>query len=240
MTVQRNHPTGSAIVTPRRRVALVLAGCGAKDGSEITEATSLLVALSQEGFEVQAYAPDRPQHHVIDHLRMAEVAGTQRNILEEAARIARGKVLPLPSLTADRADAIVFAGGFGAAKNLCTFAFAGADATLMGDVRDALVPFLKARKPAAALCIAPVVLALGAREIGARGARLTLGDGGAPSVAAITAWGATHVPCAVDDCVIDEDLRFVSAPAYMYDDATPADIFASAKALVRGLRTLLG
>jgi len=40
------------------------------------------------------------------------------NVLEESARIARGNIKPLSQLTAGQFDAIVFPGGFGAAKNL--------------------------------------------------------------------------------------------------------------------------
>ena len=39
----------------------------------------------------------------------------------ESARIARGKVAPLANLTSTEFDAIVFPGGFGAAKNLFVF-----------------------------------------------------------------------------------------------------------------------
>lgn len=228
------------VVTPRHRIALVLAGCGAKDGAEITESVSLLIAFAQAGFETHVFAPNRPVAHVIEHRTFTEAQNETRNILTEAARIARGRISPISALRADDFDALAFAGGFGAAKNLCTFAFAGKDATLHADVKDALLPFLRAGKPVAALCIAPVLLALGARELGVRGARLTLGDGsGRDAVTAIQAWGASHVPTPVDQACVDETFRLVTAPAYMYDSATPADIFASATALTQGVRTLL-
>lgn len=226
-----------------RGVALVLAGCGAKDGTEITEAVSLLVALSQAGFQTSVFAPARAQTQVVNHLTGQEVVKESRDILEESARIARGKVAPLARLAGRGHEpfaAVVVAGGFGTVKNLCDFAFAGVEATLKPDVREALLPFLEARKPLAALCIAPVILALAARDGGVTGARLTLGDGSAEAaVRAIEAWGAVHVPCAPGKAVVDADGRFVSAPAYMYDDASPADVFASATALVDGLGTLL-
>nr|XP_006137952.1 ES1 protein homolog, mitochondrial isoform X2 [Pelodiscus sinensis] len=49
------------------RVAVVLSGCGVYDGTEIHEASAILVHLSRGGAEVQMYAPDIPQMHVIDH-----------------------------------------------------------------------------------------------------------------------------------------------------------------------------
>ena len=221
------------------RVALVLAGCGAKDGAEITESVSLMVALAQAGFSTSVFAPDRPTAHTINHFTGKE-EGTPRNILTEAARIARGKVSSLSHLKADDFDALVFAGGFGAAKNLCNFAFAGQDATLQNDVKTALIPFFKAHKPIAALCIGPVVVALGAREAGITGIHLTLGDGSAvDAVRAVELWGAVHVPTAVDAACVDKLHRIVTSPAYMYDHATPADIFASATALVKDLQEVL-
>ena len=41
-----------------------------------------------------------------------------RNVLVESARIARGNISPLSTLSATSYDAVVFPGGFGAAKNL--------------------------------------------------------------------------------------------------------------------------
>jgi enhancing lycopene biosynthesis protein 2 len=228
-----------AVTTPAYTAAVVLAGCGAMDGAEITEAVSLLVQLSQFGFQVRVFAPDRPHVHTINHLTRT-VSGSPRQILEEAARIARGKISPLEELHADDFDVVAFAGGFGVAKNLCNFAFAGSDATLQPDVRRVLVDAQKSGKVLAALCIAPVLLALLAREISLKGVRLTLGNGGArEAVQAVEQWGATHVACSVRQACVDPTNRMVTAPAYMDDMATPADIFASAQALVSGIVQLL-
>jgi enhancing lycopene biosynthesis protein 2 len=222
------------------RIALILAGCGAKDGTEITEAVSLLIALSQKGYSVRSFAPDRATHHVIDHLTGAEVPSDKRNQQHEAARIARGKVEALSSLKAGDFEAVVIAGGFGVVKNLCNFAFAGVDAALHDDVKSALLPFVQQNKVCAALCIAPVVLALLCREANRKGVRLTLGSGAArDAVATIEKWGAVHQPTRSGEACVDSEFGFVSAPAYMYDDATPADIMASASALVDGISTLI-
>lgn len=233
-------PSRRTVHTPQRKVAVVLAGCGAKDGAEITEAVSLLVALSEAGIEARLFAPNRPLHHTIDHLHKKEVA-EKRNILVEAARIARGDIAPIESLDVARFDALAFGGGFGVAKNLCNYAFAEVDARLFDDVKVPLVGFLRAKKPVAALCIAPIVVALGVREIGIKSAKLTLGDGSdKAAVSAIEKWGLRHVPCANNEACVDTENRLVSSPAYMLADATPADIFASARALVAGLDTLWG
>lgn len=224
----------------KKRVALVLAGCGAKDGSEITETVSLLVALTQRGYDCQFFAPDRPQHHTVNHLT-GQDGEMPRNILAESARIARGKVRPLTELRPDEFDALALPGGFGSAKNLFNFALAGMDASLHADMAPVLLAFARQKKPIAALCIAPMMLALVARELGVRGARITLGGGDArDAISAIESWGGTHVPCQVGEACVDETHRFVSAPAYMHADATPAGIFESAQALVDGLSRLLG
>jgi enhancing lycopene biosynthesis protein 2 len=230
----------SSKVSGQNKVALILAGCGARDGAEITEAVSLLIELSREGYVVQCFASDRDTHHVVDHLTGKDVSTETRNQLTEAARIARGHVKPLQQLKVADFDAVVLAGGFGVANNLCNFAQAGAEAQLFDDVRAALLPFLQNGKVAAALCIAPVVLALLAREAGLRGVELTLGSGDAlDAVRSIESWGAVHKPTRPGEACVDSVHRMASAPAYMYDDATPADVFASAQALVKGIGTLI-
>jgi enhancing lycopene biosynthesis protein 2 len=217
-----------------QRVALVLAGCGSRDGAEITEAVSLLIALTQAKLDVQCFAPDRAQHHTFNHLTKREEPGEVRNMLTEAARIARSDIEPLTALKAENFGSLVFAGGFGVAKNLCNFAFAGAEATLAPDVKEAILPFLRDKKPVAALCIAPVVLALAAREMGWKQAKLTLGDGSAKdAIAAIEKWGMQHVPCRSGEACVDENYRLISAPAFMIDNANWADIFACANALAK-------
>lgn len=223
-----------------QRIAVILAGCGAKDGSEITEAVGLLIGLSQRGLAYDCFAPNRKTHHVVDHLTGKESAQESRNQLHEAARIARGHVQPLEQLRAQDYAGVVLAGGFGAAKNLCNYAFAGVEAKLESDVRAALLPFLQQQKPMGALCIAPVVLALVCREGNLKGVRLTLGDGSARNaVEAIERWGAVHSPTRPGEACVDQTHRMVTAPAYMYDDATPADVFASALACVDGLKSLI-
>ena len=238
-TVEFVSQPGRVVTTPTFDVALVLAGCGAKDGAEITEATSLLIHLAETGLRVRVFAPDRPSVHTVNHLT-GEIHAQGRSILVEAARIARGKVEPLDLLKAQEFDALVFAGGFGVAKNLCNFAFAGADASLAEDVKAVLADFQHHGRAMGALCIAPLLLALHAREQSLKGACITLGDGSAKAaVAAAEAWGVQHIACPVRQAVVDKRNKWVSAPAYMYDSATPGDVYASAGALVRGLRQLI-
>lgn len=222
-----------------KKCALILAGCGAKDGAEITESVSLMIAFDQAHFHVQAFAPNRSFHHVIDHAADQIVESENRNMLVESARIARGNVLPLQELAEDDYDVICFAGGFGVAKNFCNFASEGKNAVLENDVKDILFRFIRAHKIVSALCISPILLALAAKELQLKDAKITLGDGSSEAAEIVQTWGITHEPKKVHEASIDKVNRFVTAPAYMDAQASPKDIFASATSLVKGVESLL-
>lgn len=216
-----------------QKVAVVLSGCGAMDGAEITEATALLISLSQKGFDVDVFAPDREQAHVINH-KSGEPSEEKRNILVEAARIARGNIHALPELKPDFYYALAFAGGFGVAKNLCDFAFKGPEAQADKEILEVIAGFHAATKPVGALCIAPILLAIYCKEYGIKHAKITLGGkNDAGDIA--REWGIDVIETKAGQAVLDKDNCFVSAPAYMYDDANPGEIMASADALTAGL-----
>ncbi len=221
-----------------KRCALILAGCGAKDGAEITEAVSLLIALSQEGFVVTSFAPDREQYHVLNHITDTSLNSEKRNILVESARIARGNVYSLETIQESDFDVLCFSGGFGVAKNLCDFAFEGKNAVLEADIQDVLYQFIEAKKVIAGLCISPILFALAAKELNIKNVAITLGQKSSVSDT-VESWGIVHQPKQTFEACIDAQNKFVSAPAYMDDEATPADIFASAAALVHGIEQLL-
>jgi len=195
------------------RVGVVLSGCGVYDGAEIHESVLTLLALDRAGAEAVCLAPDVPQRHVVNHLTGQPAEGESRNVLVEAARIARGKVRSLAGFDAAALDALVLPGGFGAAKNLCDFAFAGAGCTVDPEVARVVREVHAARKPVGAVCIAPVILA---RLLGAEKPKLTIGtDPG--TAAAIDAMGGAHVTCGGGGAVVDADRRLVTTPAYMLD-----------------------
>ena len=212
-----------------KKFAVVLAGCGHKDGAEITEAVSLLLAIDQHHCEYQCFAPDRQQTEVVDHLTGKQVAGEKRNIMTEAARIARGNILPLDQFKAEDYDALFFPGGFGAAKNLCDYAFKGADMMVQPDVTRAILEMHEAKKPIGAMCIAPVMLA---RLI--PGVCVTLGAEGSPVADQVRGWGAEHVQTENGDvCADNEDLVFTT-PAFMLD-ASLKDIYDGAYNMVEAI-----
>ena len=193
------------------KVAIILTGCGVYDGAEIHESVLTLLALAHAGADVSCFAPDAPQHHVINHLTGEPVEGASRNQLVEAARITRGEIAPLSKLNVEDFDAVIFPGGFGAAKNTCTLAFEGkgynADQSVVKLIREVN----QAGKVLGFLCIAP---ALAAAALSDKNVRLTIGND-ADTGAALTDKGARMIDCPVDDIIVDDDLRVVSTPAYM-------------------------
>lgn len=204
-----------------------MSGCGVFDGSEISEAVMTLFFLARNGVEVDCLAPDVDQHHVINHLTGEEMPET-RNVLVESARIARGKVRDLATARAEEFDAVIFPGGFGAAKNLSNFAFAGAEAEVHPEVSRLIREVRAAEKPLGFMCIAPAVCA---KVLGDSGVALTIGRD-AETAAAIEATGARHCDCAVEELCVDAGQRIASTPAYMYDASLP-EVAAGIERLVK-------
>jgi enhancing lycopene biosynthesis protein 2 len=155
-------------------------------------------------------APDK-EFPEVNHLTGAPT-GAKRNALMESARIARGKILCLKEVKAVDLDAIVFPGGFGAAKNLCNFAEKGAKAEIHPEVARLLKEMAAAKKPICAICIAPTLVAatLG-RDYSPK---VTIGTD-AETAAAINATGSCHQDCPVTEFVVDRENKIVSTPAYM-------------------------
>src|SRR5690349_5341484 len=106
-----------------KKIAVVLSGCGNRDGTEITEAVSALIALSEAGVEYQCFAPSL-EYNVINHAT-GEATPEKRGAIVEAARIARGNIKSLSDLQPQDYDGVVFPGGFGAAKSLSSWAVDG-------------------------------------------------------------------------------------------------------------------
>ncbi len=215
----------------RPSVGVVLAGCGFLDGAEIHESVLSLYFLDRAGFDIHCFAPDKPQHHVINHLTGEPMAET-RNVLVEAARIARGKVKPLSQAQMSHIDALVIPGGYGAAKNLSDLAFRGAQAEVDGDLVRLIGEAVTAHKPIVAICISPAVVAAALHKLG-RGATLTIGhDEG--TAQAIEQLGSQHKTCAVTHAVVDEANRIISTPAYMLGPG-PKDVGAGIEEAVATL-----
>ncbi len=192
-----------------KKAAIVLSGNGVFDGSEIHEAVITLLNLQKRGVQCAFFAPDIEQAHTINHLN-GEVKTQNRNVLEESARIARGNITDLSQFNADNFDMILFVGGFGAAKNLSTFAFDGTKCKVNADVERAINNMIERGKKLGFLCIAPVIAA----RVISKGVKVTIGNDPA-TAQAINAMGATHIDCPANSFVKDQNFNTYSTPAYM-------------------------
>lgn len=196
-----------------KKIGVILSGCGVYDGSEIHETVITLLAIDRAGGEAVCMAPDIDQMHVINHLTGEVAKGETRNVLVEAARIARGNIQDLAKVSSADLDALFLPGGFGAAKNLCDFAVKGPDCEVNPEVARILREMFAAKKPVAAICIAPVILSklLGSDKIPHE---LTIGNDEG-TAAALAQMGSTHVKCPAREFIVDDSIKLVSTPAYM-------------------------
>ncbi|CAD7962868.1 unnamed protein product [Amoebophrya sp. A25] len=220
-----------------KRVAVVLAGCGVYDGSEIHEAVFTLNQLSKRKANYQCFAPNIPQMHVIDHTKGEPMEGQTRNVLVESARIARGQIQDLEKLNPSDFDAVIFPGGFGAAKNLCDLAVKGPDVTVQPGVEKVIKEFHSLGKPQGFCCIAP---GIAAKVLGQdHKVEVTLGgetEGDqwpyAGTVGAVKAVCATHVEKALSEAHIDAKNKVVTSAAYMNGTAPIHEIEESVVVMV--------
>jgi len=200
-----------------KRIAVILAGSGVYDGSELHEAVLTLLAIEMQGAQYQCFAPDIDQMHVVNH-KTGDVTSESRSVLIESARIARGNVLALSDYNPEDYDALVLPGGFGAAKNLCDFAVKGAECTIHSEVERAVLSTNKAGKAIGAMCIAPVILAKLLP-----GVELTLG-GENDAAAAASSMGAVVKTTTHGEVIVDAKHRVATTPSYMLDDANLVQI----------------
>jgi enhancing lycopene biosynthesis protein 2 len=210
-----------------KKFAVVLAGSGVFDGAEIHEATMSLYAIMKNGAEYEIFAPDIKQYHVINHITGEEM-NEERNVLIESARIARGKISPLSAFSPEDFDAILFPGGFGAAKNLSTFAFHGAEASVNTSVKKAIQDMHRLHKPIGALCISPALVALSLNEV-----EMTIGNDSG-TAEALNSLGAHHIETTHGDVVHDKKNNVFTTPCYMLD-ATILDIAQGAENIVKAM-----
>ncbi len=216
----------------KKKFGVILSGCGHQDGAEIHEATLTLWAIHKNGADYQCYAPDIRQHHVLNHISGQEMS-EQRNVLIESARIARGKVASLATFSADSVDALILPGGFGAAKNLSSYAFDGPDCKILPDVAKAIQSVHEANKPIGALCIAPVIVA----KVLADNVVLTIGQD-ETTAQNLVKMGARFQPTQHGEIAIDKAKKIVSTPCYMLDSRVD-EVATGIDKLVQALLALM-
>ncbi|MCG7532515.1 isoprenoid biosynthesis glyoxalase ElbB [Psychrobium sp. MM17-31] len=193
-----------------KKVAVILSGSGVYDGAELQESILTLLSLDRAGVSIECFAPNKAQHHVINHLTGEEDTSATRNVLEEAARINRGDVKDLTTCVAKDFDGLVVVGGFGVAKNLSNFAFEGTacqvDETALAVFKD----FATLSRPSLYMCIAPALLP----AVYGEGVELTIGND-PDTIQAIEAMGGKHIERTVEEIAVDESRNVISTPAYM-------------------------
>ena len=193
-----------------KKIAVILSGCGVYDGSEIYESVLTLLHIEECGAAYQCMAPNIEQLHVVNHLTGEVAEGEGRNVLTEAARLARGEVIDLATANADDYDALIIPGGFGAAKNLSDFAVNGGNCQVNPDVVRFTQAINSAGKPVGLICIAPAMSPL----LFGEQVKFTIGND-QETAAAVESMGGTHMNCCVDEIVTDKELKVVTTPAYM-------------------------
>ncbi len=210
-----------------KKFAVILAGSGVYDGAEIHEVTLALLAISQQGGTYQCFAPDIDQHHVINHLTGEEMNET-RNVLIESARLSRGDIKEMLDYNPADFDVLMIPGGFGVAKNLCDFAFNGANCIVNTSVEKAIKETHKAKKPIAALCISPVLLAKVLGDVD-----VTLGQDEA-TIENAEKMGATHIKTTHGEVIIDKKNKIFTTPCYMLD-ADIVQVYEGASNIVKSI-----
>lgn len=212
-----------------KHIAVILSGCGHRDGSEITEAVSTLIALSQHGVKYQIFAPNL-EFQPTNHLTSEPGPEKTRNCLIESARIARGHIHDIKDLREEKFDAVIFPGGYGAALRLSNWAEKGAGCQVLPEVQRIVKEFHRASKPIGAICIAPTLIA---KVLGSEKVTVTIGNNH-EIAQEIKKTGALHVDCPVEDFITDRLHKVITTPAYMYE-TQPDKVFQGISGLVKEL-----
>lgn len=225
------------------KIGVLLSGCGVYDGAEIQEAVLTLLAIEEIGAQAVCISIDEPQHHVINHLTGEEM-NESRNMLIEAARIARGNIVEISSISPADIDGLIIPGGFGSAKNFSKWAFSGPEGEINPKVKLLLVNLINVGKPIAALCVSPVIVAK-ALEGSSIHANLTIGSTLEASpydiesfAAGLQSTGSTTEMKTVHEILVDQKNKIVTAPCYMME-ASILDVRKNIRNAVEALRDLM-
>lgn len=204
------------------KIGVLLSGCGVYDGAEIHEAVFSLLAIEEKGFDATCIGVNKDQHHVVNHISGTEM-DEKRNMLTEAARIARGNITDISDLNLDDIDGLIIPGGFGSAKSLTSWAFDGPDGKIIKEVKDLILKLIACQKPIIALCVSPVVISK-ALESSEFKANLTIGSNQEKSPYDIDGFknglektGVSVSMKTIKEINIDYENKIISAPCYMME-----------------------
>lgn len=224
-------------------IGVLLSGCGVYDGAEIQESVLTLLAIEEIGAKALCISVDAPQHHVVNHLSGEEMPES-RNMMIEAARIARGAVKNINDINPVDIDGLVIPGGFGSAKNFTKWAFEGPDGAILPEVKLLLVNLMNVGKPIAPLCVSPVVLAK-ALEGSNYSPSMTIGTDAEPTpydidgfIAGLEKTGTSTEKKTIREIHIDKKNNIITAPCYM-QDATILEVRKNIRSAVEALRDLV-
>ena len=190
-------------------MAVILSGCGNKDGTELHESILILLYLDQLKIPVQCLAPNVTQKQVVNHLT-GEVTNEIRNALVESARIARGNVENIAQVDPEDYCGMIFPGGCGAGTNLSSFLLDGINYHVQKNVIQFAQSIARAKKPAGFICLSPSLIP----AIYGNKVNMTLGQDPI-YVEQMQQLGCQHTACAPTDVVVDLEYKVVSTAAYM-------------------------
>jgi enhancing lycopene biosynthesis protein 2 len=179
----------------------------------------------------------------VNHLNGEEM-NESRNMLVEAARIARGNIVEISKVAPADLDGLVIPGGFGSAKNFSKWAFAGPNGEINPKVKLLIVNMINVGKPIAALCVSPVVVAK-ALEGSSIHPKLTIGSDKESSPydiegfsAGLRSTGASTEMKTIHEILIDSENKIITAPCYMMD-ASIVEIRKNIRNAIEALRDLI-
>lgn len=224
------------------KIGVLLSGCGVYDGAEIQEAVLTLLAIDEIGAQAICISIDEDQHHVVNHLT-GEEQNQKRNMMQEAARIARGSVKEISEISPADIDALVIPGGFGSAKNFTNWAFNGPASEINPKVKLLLVNLINVGKPIAALCVSPVVVAKALQDSNIH-AHMTIGTNSEATPydipgfnAGLETIGSTTEMRGIKEIVVDKENKIITAPCYM-QEATINEVRKNIRQAIEALRDL--
>lgn len=204
------------------KIGILLSGCGVFDGAEIQESVLSMLAIQEMGAEYVCIGVNEDQHHVINHIT-GEAMMENRNMLTEAARIARGEIVDLKNIFIEDIDALVIPGGFGSAKNFTDWAFQGPDGSIMPQVQDFIQRLVQEKKPIAALCVSPVVISKALENLDIS-TQMTIGSTAEKSPYDIQEFenglrktGVIPQEKTIHEIMVDRDNKIITAPCYMLE-----------------------
>jgi enhancing lycopene biosynthesis protein 2 len=224
-------------------IGVLLSGCGVYDGAEIQEAVLTLLAIEEIGAKALCISVDAPQHHVVNHLTGDEMPES-RNMMVEAARIARGEVKNINDVNPIDMDGLVIPGGFGSVKNFTKWAFEGPEGDILPEVKLLLVNLVNVGKPIAPLCVSPIVLAK-ALEGSIYNPSMTIGTDAEPTpydidgfMAGLEKIGATVEKKSIREIHVDKKNHIITAPCYM-QKTTILDVRKNIRSAVEAMRDMV-